>query len=273
MIQLLLILFTALPAPQARYLVRWTSAVGPRSRQGLEAQLKRPVKLPRGQTIHEHNVSQRAIRTCADYARAKKDGWSDEANTYERSTESFFKDQCDVPQLVLAAKPSRVSYIKNFKLDEAALDLLPPSLSTTPVGELEQAADEAERQGLSWKRFNPGLKIRDKYADGMEVEEPDVATVSLEIKAFGDFNGDGIEDVLLFKSMHAIGGTARYYEPVILTRVTAGGPMKAFGIKEAELARAETRLGRRGAARRAIPARRKRNRARAVTSDKECNYD
>lgn len=229
----LIILATAVQQrAQAQYSVRWTRAVGPPSRQALQAKLKRPVKRPPSQTIYEHTGRQREIRTCADYARARKNGWSDSANTYERSTEAFFKDECDVALLVLAAKPSRVSYVRNFKLDEAALDLLPPTLSWILSGEEEQAADDAERQGLSWKKFKPELKTVGKSTDWMAIEEPGEARISLEIKAFGDFNGDGIEDVLLFKSTNAIEGTFRYYEPVILTRTADGRQLKVLKVQD-----------------------------------------
>lgn len=112
----------------------------------------------------------------------------------EMTMAASFKEECDVPLLILAAKQSRVSYVQNFKLDESALDLLPPSLSFTPVGELEEAADAAERKGLSWKKFKPGLKVPKKGANWIAVEEPRESRIALEIKAFGDFNGDGIED-------------------------------------------------------------------------------
>src|ERR1700693_2881669 len=181
MIPLLLILVTtALQSPQALHPVRWTPAVGPPSRQALQAKLKRPVKRPRGQEIYEHTESQDEIRTCADYARAKKNGWSDSANTYERSTESFFKDQCDVLLLVLKAKPSRVSYVTDFKLDEAALDMLPPSLSSAMSNEELRAVDKAERRGVSWKQFTRGLKLVKTGADWMALEEPGEARISLE---------------------------------------------------------------------------------------------
>ena len=232
MITLLLILAAALHAPQARHPVRWTRAVGPHSRLALEAKLKRPVKLPRGQEIYEHSDRHRQIRTCADYARAMKNGWRNNANTFEMTMAASFKDQCDVPLLVLAAKPSRVSYVQNFKLDEAALDLLPPTLSFTPVGELEEAADAAERQGLSWKKFKPGLKLLKKGANWMVVEEPGESRIELEIKAFGDFNGDGSEDVLLFKSTNVIEGTFSSYYPVMLTRIAANGPLKASEVED-----------------------------------------
>ncbi len=187
---------------------------------------------PATQKIYEHTGREREIRTCADYARAKKNGWRNDANGYERATESYFKDQCDATLLILAAKPSRVSYIKNFKLNEAALDLLPPSLSFAPVGELEERADEAERKGQSWKKFKPELKLLNKGANWISVEEPDAARIELEIKAFGDFNGDGVEDVLLYKSEKAIGGTFYVYYPVILSRVIANGPLRASEVQD-----------------------------------------
>jgi hypothetical protein len=242
MITLLLVLAAALHAPQARHPVRWTRAVGPPPRLALEAKLKRPVKLPRGQEIYEHSDRHRQIRTCADYARAMKNGWKNNANTFEMTMAASFKEECDVPLLILAAKPSRVSYVQNFKLDESALDLLPPTLSFTPFGELEEAADGAERTGLSWKKFKPGLKLLKKDANWMVVEEPGESRIELEIKAFGDFNDDGIEDVLLFKSTNVIGGTFSAYHPVILTRTAAGGPMKAFSVEDEGIEKAATKV-------------------------------
>ena len=147
-----------------------------------------------------------------------------------------------MPLLVLAAKPSSVSYVSNFKLDDSAIDLLPPTLSWLLSGEDEQAADDAEREGLSWKKFKPGLKIREKHTNGMTFEEPDEATIDLEIKAFGDFNGDQIEDVLLFKSIHAINGTLRVYRAVILTRLAAGGALKAFEVEDDDIEKAAAKV-------------------------------
>ncbi|HKV41608.1 MAG TPA: hypothetical protein VJX67_20560 [Blastocatellia bacterium] len=235
MIILLLILAGAVPrTPLPQYPVRWTRAVGPPSRQALKAQLRQPVKKPRSQKIYEHTEAQREIRTCIDYASARRDGWSDSANTYERSTGSFFRDQCDVALLVLAAKPSRTSYLHNFKLNEAGLNLLPPSLSWAVSNDEEEAVAEAERKGLSWKSFNPALKVLEKGANSITVDE-DGDRITLEIKAFGDFNGDGIEDVLLFKSCSATEGTMREYEPVVLTRVTAQGPLKAYQVEDKDI--------------------------------------
>lgn len=227
-----IIAISSLQAAFAQHPVRWTRAVGPPSRQALKMKLLRPVKKPPSQKIYEHTGREREIRTCTDYAQAKKNGWEDDANGFERATGSFFKDECEPVLLILAAKPSRVSYVVGFTLNQATLDILPPSLSFTPVGELEEKADAAERQGLSWKQFKPGLKMLEKGADSMTVEEPGEARIQLEIKAFGDFNGDGVEDVLLIKSDRAIGGTFFAMYPVILSRLAPGGRLKIIEVQD-----------------------------------------
>src|SRR5207244_4015909 len=106
---------------------------------------------------------------------------------------SFFKEQCDVVALILAAKPSRVSYVETFALNDAVLDLLPPELGLNLSGDAERDAASASARGLSWKQATPGLKITKRTsADAIVIEEPDAAQHYLTLKAFGDFNGDGI---------------------------------------------------------------------------------
>jgi hypothetical protein len=85
-----------------------------------------------------------------------------------------------------------------------------------------QARTEAAEE---WRRLDSG-------------REPGEARIELEIKGFGDFNGDGIEDILLFKSDTVIEGTFYAYYPVILTRLAAGGPVKAFEVKDDDIEKA-----------------------------------
>ncbi len=239
MIALVLILATAhLQVPRTEHPVRWTTAVGPSSRRSLEAGFERPVKKPREQRIFTRSNPSREICTCPDYLRARRDGWSDSANNFERATESFFKDRCDVITLVLAAEPSRVSYVESFTLDGTALDVLPPSLSWAVSNDEVEEAEAAERRGLSWRQYKPGLKVLESSRDALGVDE-DGARIDLETKAFGDFDGDGVEDVLLFVSYRAVEeGTMRYYTPVLLTRTTAGGPLRAREVEADEIERA-----------------------------------
>src|SRR5262249_30741064 len=113
---LLLLAIASQALAQAGHPVRWTRAVGPPGRQALRAKLLEP---PASEPRPEE------IQSCADYLRALKDGW-DGAHS---AIESLVEAECDPILLVLAAKPSRVSYVRGFKLDESALDLLPASVS------------------------------------------------------------------------------------------------------------------------------------------------
>jgi hypothetical protein len=238
MITLLLILTAASgQLAQGPYPVRWTSAVGPASRQALEAKVKAPVKKLRRSKIYLHLEGEPEIRTCSDYARALKDGWSESINNYEIAIESFFKEQCDVPWLLLAARPSRVSYVRGFKLDEHALDLIPPPSQWSSPG----VEDVAEGKGLSWKQQDPELKVTGKKVNEITVESEGDRKI-LEIKGFGDFNGDGIEDVLLFEASYSIGGSGRYYTPVILTRLAPGGPIKVFEVGDDAIQKAAAKV-------------------------------
>ena len=225
---LLLLMASTRQIAQAQYPVRWTRAVGPHSRQALRAELLGP-------------PARNEIQTCPDYARALKD---DKDYVPDGADESREKADCDVILLVLAAKPSRVSYVRGFKLDESALDLLPASLSE--IADEDQA--KVKHIGLSWKKYHPEAKLVRKAFNEINVEGDDEFGVNLQIMAFGDFNGDGVEDVLLFRESYDIGGHGRCCtpEPVILTRLAPGGRFKAFEVDDKAIHNAAAKvMGRR----------------------------
>ncbi len=49
--------------------------------------------------------------------------------------------------------------------------------------------------------------------------------------AWADFNHDGTEDVLLFLSSYANGGTFRMYSHHILTRLKPNGPLEQVDVE------------------------------------------
>src|SRR5262245_41377100 len=81
----------SLAAAQA-HPVRSTASLGPRDRAALEAALTRPPKdLQPGDALDHHDAKgvNHPIRTCAQYTRALKAGWSAENNA-QMATEGFF---------------------------------------------------------------------------------------------------------------------------------------------------------------------------------------
>lgn len=228
---MLSLLFALAVAQSASHPVRWVDEVAPPGRPALVARLAQPMKGTPAPLVENTRDGTTEIRTCTEYAAAKKRRWEPENNT-QIAVESFFREQCEVGALILAAKPSRESFVDRFAFDGLALESLPPTLSYVLSPDEERAADEAERRGQSWKAFQPAARIVGTLrASQIDIEVPDEARIRLTIKAFGDFDGDGVEDVLVFVSTHAIGASFQSYEPIVLTRTSAGGSLRAVKIK------------------------------------------
>lgn len=129
-----------------------------------------------------------------------------------------FLDNVVVLEKLQEAKPSRVSYLEDFSLDNDCLKKLPPTLA------LEVKDDtylkEAEEKGISWQEFDPSLHITKRKTDyEISVESPDEETSAyIAHVGWGDFNNDGIEDVLLIMHNFITNATYRDHEFVVLTK-------------------------------------------------------
>lgn len=129
--------------------------------------------------------------------------------------------QCGALALLRDARRPAVSYVRHVTLSRAIVDILPPTLGTAPSNEARQRAEAADRQGLAWAAFNPSLEVDVRDADEIAVKEHNGFTTTLTLLAFGDFNGDTIDDVLAFVSHRATPrGTYRAFEHVVLTRAS-----------------------------------------------------
>jgi hypothetical protein len=229
----LLFVIAAAQAPAAggqAYAVRWEARVAPPGRAGLEAQLKQP---PRGMDPADEldDVDEKGenhpIRTCDEYEKAKKDGWAP-ANNAQGAIESWFIGTCDVVQLLLKAKPSRVSYVGDLKMDRTALDVLPPSIADMPDDSAR--LERAEKAGLSLRQYLPKLKILAAAPGHLRISEVE-SMYDIEILGYGDFNGDGFEDVLLSQGSYATHGSMHVYDTVILTRTQPTGLLSVIAAK------------------------------------------
>ena len=217
--------------PPASLPPHWSASLGAADRAALQAALTKPPKgLAAGDALDDHDEKGRnhPIRTCAQYARALKAGWSAEDNA-QIATESFFIRGCTLVEIMLKATPSRVSYVADLRLDASPLDVLPPSIADLVMGD-EEGQKKAEEQGKSLRQFDPTLKVV-KAEPGQVAIENDDSRYELEIVGYGDFNGDGVEDVLLFQASYATQGTMHIYEPVVLTRTKPGAVLRLVEVK------------------------------------------
>jgi hypothetical protein len=140
-------------------------------------------------------VEERSVATCEEYLAAKKEGFEpSDGSTAGQADESFFKHPCATLEHLGRAKPSKQSFLADYHF------------SASSLADFPDCVDAGSKTKVTAVRPH-GFTFAD-----------DAQEVVLELVAWGDWNGDGIEDVLANVGTYAVGGTLRTYTNVTFTR-------------------------------------------------------
>jgi hypothetical protein len=141
--------------------------------------------------------------------------------------------RCSALVLVGTAQPARVSYVRDLVSADDPGDVLPAAVSP-PAGSLPKAggvtrADTSQPASGSWRALDPTLTF-DRTGARAGYQELVVGGAyrgRLTWWAAGDFDGDGIEDVLMFSNLAPTGAAnaPNVMRAFVLTRKQAGGPV------------------------------------------------
>ena len=213
------------PPPGGPFAPRWTAALPVddlTSLDAIRAALDEPLH-PNGEalslqrTTSTGDTERVAITSCRQYRAARADGFS-AGNTFELSQESFFKARCVPLEFLARARPANQSYVSTLRLDNSPLALLPAAMNfdiASPTD--EQIALIAS--GARLDTYSPELVVKTSSEISLELEEPLAQYMdSIDLVAWGDYDHDGLEDVLFFQSTHALQGSYRGYWHVVATR-------------------------------------------------------
>ncbi|MDB4980058.1 MAG: ATPase [Myxococcales bacterium] len=165
-----------------------------------------------------HGKKTWTLRRCSDYV-PLRDG---EVQTVDVANQRFFlrtTAHCRALSLLVKAKPATRSFLDDFALGAAALDLLPADLR------FEASSRNARAQaGKTWRAVDPKAR-----ATG---HEPNLLRVTgrgyqNEVSEYGrgDVNGDGVEDVVVRTEGYATGGTYVEHAAYALTRLGPDVPL------------------------------------------------
>lgn len=154
---------------------------------------------------------------CPQYNELKAQGYGPNTNA-DIAMEGFFILSCDPIQWLSKMKPSKKSFLKNYSFSKKSLKEIPPSLGGIGGDSSYKAAlEKALSQGKSWSGFDPSMKVKKVSSDRLDIANKSEKII-FQVLASGDFNDDGLEDLILSVATYAIGGTYHAYEAAIVTR-------------------------------------------------------
>lgn len=168
------------------------------------------------------------VYTCREWKKAQAEQ-AYSATTYDMAMEGFLIRTCGLLFELQKAKLLLKSFIANPRVSLANLNLLP--------AEILSAITEDEAQ--EWGRLR-GMTVSEVVAS-KDIEKADDEGVTLSYGGFrqsfwegarADFNGDGVEDILVFTAGRAEGGTMGYSDYFVLTRTGLSGPLKLIWAEE-----------------------------------------
>jgi hypothetical protein len=156
-----------------------------------------------------------SVGNCAEYLKYSDQGYKPASDFELRVLESLGAD-CRALALLKNAAPAKVSYLADFRLDKSAPAQLPAQFAVSVSPQEVRSAAAAERAGKSWQQYQPELKLNEG-STGLRVEAGGMRS-DLQLYARGDFNGDGIEDLLIRDDFAALQGTYAGTRLFLLTR-------------------------------------------------------
>ena len=200
--------------------VRWTSKIPLAHIAQAEVFLRQPVKP--GISMAREGSGGRAdeviaVDTGAQYVKALKDGFQPHLGVHLFLSGNFTVADC-VAQLQ-EAKASPKSYLSDFRLDRVSLRNLPAELSPMVSGEQFEAAEGKN----GWA--DPSAKVKKANREKLIISG-DGGQVTFWIAGWGDFDGDGVEDILLGAYYDFSPGSLSYGTTVLITKVTVNGPLR-----------------------------------------------
>ena len=220
------------PHPQARQeaasailSVWWSPRLGLSSLDHLDRRLSEPIDAvtvrryqSRRDLLLNRNAEVATIHDCKTYLDLRQQGFRSRSDMEERYLQSIGAE-CFALAALRDVSPAKSTHLSSFRLDEAAVGVLPPSCGVVVSEDELKKVRTAEAQGLSWHKYQPALQTRLEGANVLVVEGR-TWEARLEIYARGDFDADAVEDLLLKVSGSMKEGTYQSTRLLMLSRTS-----------------------------------------------------
>lgn len=197
------------------YPVKVTTALPYLSRVDAGTLLTKSPPMPRSQApgvVMSHAGVNKKVVTCSEYLGYRKKGFTPQNNA-EMAAASYYINYCIPLYDLTQTKGAKISNLRDFDLwtgyQGLPADIVMPNLSGDgPKG--------------TFIVSYPNAKV--KFVNSNEIQLTDKDQVAdVTLLAWGDYNGDGIDDMMLTISHYTTGGTYKAYDIVWVTRKSPTG--------------------------------------------------
>jgi len=218
-------------AENGPYPVWWSAELELDSLDQVEARLRRVLWLDHSGGFPllkgaPGNYETVAAQSCEALFRLIDEGYS-AITTNDLHAQNLLLSQCRAIALLGQAKPARVSYLRDFMMNTAALDYLPALVNLYPSCEFICYAVEANKRGIPFTTFETPLVVDVENDDKMTVWTTGWMVI-LSIIGRGDVTGDGVDDMLLLANGGATEGTYGASRLYLLTRDAPGAVLRVI---------------------------------------------
>ena len=201
----------------------------------IDARLRDPFSPddPKGGGVTVHTLKERPLDRWADWEdrigesavanncvelKALTDAGYSAFSPFKFMRQQALLNWCRILETLRRARPARVSYLRDFVMSAAAVDTLPVMLNYARHTRGKCAEYIANRDGVPWSAMDKIVEVDviDETSMRVLTEHPNErfteggfvwvggGWTSVRVMAWGDFNGDGIEDLLMNVGSHAV---------------------------------------------------------------------
>ncbi|MBL8482691.1 MAG: hypothetical protein JNJ60_10870 [Rhodocyclaceae bacterium] len=200
----------------------WSGALDLPDSSALDARYARPLQDPIDEM--RQDVPARAV-DCASLLALRGAGYEPRGN-WAFAAERAEGARCLALSALRGARAARLSQVADFRLDGHAAALLPAALAVSFSRDQAAAALRAAQGGVSWQDWQPALSARAE-GDRLVITD-DVSRAVVRLYARADFDGDGIEDLLVAVDEAATSGSYENTRLWLLTRRDPGGVLSVL---------------------------------------------
>jgi hypothetical protein len=212
------------PGSEPPYPVWWSPVLELDSLEAIDAQLERALwpgddeGLPLAKWDGENREEASAVN-CIELERlVAADFYGIGSNGF--GIQQYTQALCRGIEAMRWAQPAETSYLRDFVLDEEAMHLLPAMVNIAMPCDFLCRQRVANERRIPLSRFEPVIRVTVKSDEEIRIRTIDWVSI-VTMLGRGDFNGDGLDDLLVLANGGSMSGTWSGAELYLLSRDAA----------------------------------------------------